>query len=132
MPSAPPVHKPKRGLFKKHGKDLERRRDQRRGSAWARGYDWTWQKLRAWKLRQDPLCAHCLAIGRIVPAEEVDHIERFEGKDDPRRLDPENLQSLCKPCHSRKTRREDAGGGATRGGGGGEGRGAFDLQTLPV
>ena len=49
-------------------------------------------------LRANPLCASC---GRA--ASEVDHIKakRIGGEDDD-----ENLQALCKSCHSSKTARE--------------------------
>lgn len=36
--------------------------------------------------------------GWLIPATEVDHIDGDNTNDDP-----SNLQSLCKPCHSRKT-----------------------------
>jgi 5-methylcytosine-specific restriction protein A len=42
----------------------------------------------------------------MVPATDVDHIVPFQDVDDPRRLDPTNLQSLCHECHSRKTQRD--------------------------
>lgn len=64
-----------------------------------------WRRLRLRVLRAEPTCRACKAIGRVTPASEVDHIL-------PRRERPEltyeveNLQPLCKPCHSRKTRRE--------------------------
>lgn len=56
----------------------------------------------------EPLCRHCKQQGLIVPAEQVDHIQRFSGTDDPLRLDPANLQSLCMRCHQRKTAAERA------------------------
>lgn len=69
----------------------------------ARGYDRRWRKLRSWQLRRRPLCQHCEQNGRIRQATEVDHIKPFRDRFDPLRLDPENLQSLCNPCHERKT-----------------------------
>ena len=67
----------------------------------ARGYDRRWRKIRLMFLRANPLCASC---GR--PANEVDHItpKRAGGEDDD-----ENLQALCKSCHSVKTMRERYG-----------------------
>lgn len=65
-----------------------------------------WRKLRAEFLRVNPLCFDCDANGRTVPALEVHHIRKRA--DDPGReqwLDPENLMSLCRPCHSRRTAR---------------------------
>lgn len=57
-----------------------------------------WRRLRAAVLAEEPLCQHCLDRGVIEPATEVDHVDN-----DPTDNRPEALQSLCKPCHSRKT-----------------------------
>ena len=46
----------------------------------------------------EPLCRHCKARGLIVAASEVDHINNVASDNDP-----DNLQALCKSCHSRKT-----------------------------
>ncbi len=78
-----------------------------RPSAAMRGYDRHWRNLRAMFIRANPLCVECKRKGIIEPAREVDHVKAFEGPDDPLRMDWENLQSLCKPCHSRKTAREN-------------------------
>ena len=77
--------------------------DQQRGTAAQRGYDRRWQRLRLLHLRAHPLCAECLRSGLVTQANEVDHIlpKRLGGDDSDT-----NLQSLCKPCHSRKTMRE--------------------------
>ena len=72
-----------------------------------------WKALRAWQLRRSPLCVECAKERRIVPAHEVDHIIPHKGN-----LllfyDPDNLQSLCRPCHSRKTVVEDGGFGMSK------------------
>ena len=47
--------------------------DRLRGGADARGYDSRWRKARALFLKQHPLCAFCLAEGKVVPATVVDH-----------------------------------------------------------
>lgn len=60
-----------------------------------------WRRLRAAILGERPLCQHCLDRGVIEPATEVDHVNN-----DPSDNRPEALQSLCKPCHSRKTQRD--------------------------
>jgi len=61
-------------------------------------YDSTWRKLRRIQLRKDPLCAFCKKMGKITEATVADHITPIS--DDPKaRLDPNNLQSLCKECH---------------------------------
>lgn len=59
-----------------------------------------WQRLRAAVLAEQPLCAHCLELGRVVPATDVDHAN--EDPNDNRR---ENLVSCCHSCHSTKTMR---------------------------
>ncbi len=56
-----------------------------------------WAKLRESVLNMEPLCRHCKAMGLIVAATEVDHMN---GPDDNRL---ESLQPLCKSCHSKKT-----------------------------
>ena len=73
-----------------------------RESSTRRGYDYRWQKLRLWHLRQQPLCVECDREGRVTAAELVDHIVPIM-EDPTRRLDPTNLQSLCAPCHAAKT-----------------------------
>ncbi len=79
------------------------RRDDMRESAAMRGYGHNWRKLRLMYLRANPLCVVCGDA-----ANEVDHIRpRARGGGD----DWSNLQALCKPCHSRKTAREQGGGG---------------------
>lgn len=64
-----------------------------------------WKKLRLKKLRRNPLCERCLEKNIHRTAEEVDHIlSRDQRPDLSLRFD--NLQSLCKSCHSAKTARE--------------------------
>lgn len=58
-----------------------------------------WRRLRRAILSQEPLCRHCNGV-----ATEVDHISG-----DPSDNTRDNLQGLCKPCHSHKTGRERAG-----------------------
>ena len=71
-----------------------------------------WKRLRSAQLQSEPLCRDCRKSGRLVAADVVDHVEPFESVDDPRAVDPGNLQSLCTPCHSSKTRRDRPGGGS--------------------
>lgn len=65
-------------------------------------YSTAWARLRAQVLAEEPLCRHCKARGLTVPAREVDHIvdSRDDFTDDNSR---QNLQALCRPCHSVKT-----------------------------
>ena len=76
--------------------------DRLRGGATARGYDGRWQKARAIFLKQHPLCAFCLAEGKVVPATVVDHIIPHRG-DQRLFWDQTNWEPLCKKCHDKKT-----------------------------
>jgi len=98
MATAPKVHR----VFK--GSTSRRQCDERRGSAQSRGYDVTWRKLRAIKVKRNPLCEDCEQNGLTVPVAEVDHIIPINGMNDLLRLDMQNLRSRCKACHTRKTR----------------------------
>jgi 5-methylcytosine-specific restriction protein A len=79
-----------------------------RQSASQRGYDATWRKLRRTQLAQEPLCRYCTQQGYTVTAEVVDHIAPVRERPDLR-LDPDNLQSLCKECHDKIKTPEDQG-----------------------
>ena len=105
-----------KGMCEKHQKQISAGYNQARGSASKNGYDRDWEKVRLRALDRDGyLCQHCLKYDdRLVPAKHVDHIKPFHGKNDPLRLALSNLQSLCQPCHSRKTAKEDGGLGHTR------------------
>jgi 5-methylcytosine-specific restriction protein A len=81
-----------------------------RPSAYKRGYDTQWKKLRLYHLTIQPLCVRCRKEGYIVSAKIVDHIEPHKGNR-KLRLDPGNLQSLCKRHHDIKTATEDGGFG---------------------
>ena len=71
-----------------------------------------WRKLRRYVIANEPLCRDPFGEhaewSEVVSATEVDHIV-------PRRIRPdlelslENLQALCKRCHSRKTKAESQG-----------------------
>jgi 5-methylcytosine-specific restriction protein A len=77
-----------------------------RPSSGKRGYNSRWQKARDRYLKAHPLCVQCRKEGRLVEATVVDHITPHRGD---RKLfwDESNWQSLCKPCHDRKTMTED-------------------------
>jgi 5-methylcytosine-specific restriction protein A len=79
-----------------------RKYEQHRGSARARGYDGTWDRLRPVVLAEEPICGECQAEGFIVPSTEVDHIIPIAQRPELR-LVRSNLQGLCKAHHSRKT-----------------------------
>lgn len=60
-----------------------------------------WRRVRASKLRADPLCEVCLGADVITPAEQVHH--RRERRTHPElAFDADNLESVCIPCHNRK------------------------------
>lgn len=80
--------------------------DLERGNSAARGYGRRWRKLREYIIARDPFCRSCSArwyvdeTGPLVISTDVDHIipRRAGGSDGD-----DNLQGLCKGCHSRKT-----------------------------
>lgn len=75
-----------------------------------------WRALRAQALTASPWCAACLADGRYTPATEVDHVTPHRG-DWTLFTDSDNLQPLCRPCHSRKTMAEMRGDTPRKAGG---------------
>lgn len=92
-----------------HRAERNKRIDAQRGTAAQRGYDARWRRIRLMQLRKFPLCATCLAAEITEPATEVDHIIPLaEGGTHAF----ENLQSLCHPCHSRKTVQQSLGWGS--------------------
>jgi len=73
-------------------------------------YNWDWRKYRARYIKENPLCVHCLAKGKLTPTQEIDHIKPHQGDKNLFWLE-DNLQALCKSCHSTKTALEDGGFG---------------------
>ena len=64
-----------------------------------------WHQLREQKLYEQPLCEECLMQGRITPATQVHHKDKF-GDYYPdeqlmweKFLDYDNLESICTECH---------------------------------
>jgi len=67
-----------------------------------------WRAVRVTVLTRDNyLCVECLRRGVPIVARVVDHIIPLVD-DWSLRLTLSNLQSLCQPCHTRKTNRERA------------------------
>jgi len=84
--------------------------ERSRLSAASRGYDAAWRRVRLVALQRDSyLCVACLKEGRVTQAEEVDHIIPMTSGGE--RLNLDNLQSLCSPCHKNKINTEDGGFG---------------------
>ena len=104
MPTRPPLHRPiARGPGRRPEKDLPGQRL----------YDHQWRATRARFLAENPFCVERTEDGGTcgAVATDVDHKIPHRG-DLALFRDWNNLQSLCKACHSRKTRRE---GGRTYG-----------------
>jgi 5-methylcytosine-specific restriction protein A len=78
----------------------DRAYDKGRGTAHERGYDATWRKVRLMQLSEYPLCFDCNAQGYVVVATEVHHKRAIR---DGGSNSFDNLMSLCKPCHSKRT-----------------------------
>ena len=84
--------------------------ERSRLSASSRGYGSDWRKVRLVALQRDSyLCVACLKTGRVTQAREVDHITPITAGGE--RLNLENLQSLCSPCHKKKINIENGGFG---------------------
>ncbi|MFC6644151.1 HNH endonuclease [Granulicella cerasi] len=94
------------GYCEAHAKPVAQARERWRGTPASRGYDADWKTIRIEALRRDKfLCVHCLALNKITPAQDVDHIIPIS-VDITKRLDLTNLQSLCRSCHRAKTAHE--------------------------
>ena len=66
----------------------------------------SWERLRQHVLHRNPICLIC----KRAPATCVDHIINHDGNWESFR-DVNNLQALCRPCHSIKTVKENCGFG---------------------
>lgn len=58
-----------------------------------------WRRLRDWYRARHPLCEECQRQGRVTAAELVHHKSEISEGGEP--LDVDNLESLCRSCHSR-------------------------------
>jgi hypothetical protein len=59
-----------------------------------------WRRIAKRQLGTEPLCATCLARGRVEPATVADHIQDHKGNWNEFLLG--QLQSLCASCHAQK------------------------------
>lgn len=99
MPSRIPTHRPSHlPTAEQQRSAYERGKPRREDIAWYQSS--RWRRVRALKLREQPLCEECLKQDRYVAANQVHHLE--ERKDRPElAYEPTNLQCLCVSCHSR-------------------------------
>ena len=104
MPSKPQTYKPS-------GARPAPRVEDRRTSA-QRGYGYAWQRLRLTILARDHyLCQECQRQGKITPVGKSGHVDHVIPKERGGTDDPDNLETKCSSCHSRKTAAEDGGFG---------------------
>lgn len=96
-----------------HMAEQRKREDASRNKATKALYGSQWKKARAIYLWANSLCVMHLKQGETVAASVVDHIEPHKG-DASIFWDRTNWQSLCKPCHDRKTAMHDGGFGNER------------------
>lgn len=66
-----------------------------------------WRALRKLQLELEPFCRTCSANNRVTAAQMADHIKPIN--QGGAKLDLNNLQSLCHPCHNRKRQQEARG-----------------------
>ncbi len=92
MPQRPPVFKAPGAVERKPWASNAFKDKRKRGRAG--------QRERAAVLLEEPFCRICLAAGREVRADIVDHIMplAWGGSDDR-----SNKQALCNPCHEAKS-----------------------------
>ena len=88
-----------------HQRAVYQAADRERGSSTERGYGRQWRKVRAAVLADEPLCRMCAEQGTTMAATEVDHVDGNSSNNDRA-----NLRPLCKPCHSRRTLRDQGWG----------------------
>jgi 5-methylcytosine-specific restriction protein A len=94
-------------------KARERQRSRER-DAGRYSRDRRWQRVRRLALERDSYrCHECGASVKGKAQANVDHLDG-QGLDGPRAYDLDNLVSLCRSCHSRKTARHDGGFGNRR------------------
>lgn len=106
----PPLFRPAYQRTEADREAERRKRDAMRPAAHLRGYDAAWHALRRAFIAAHPWCAMCAARGIERRAEVVDHVQGV--REAPHlRLDPGNLRSMCRPCHTRRTAADPMQGG---------------------
>lgn len=85
------------GYCGRHRKERRRQKERYRDNARERGYDAQWDKVSKMYRQDHPLCEKC----GVSLSQEVDHIVPLSKGG--AKYDHDNLQALCKPCHTAKT-----------------------------
>ncbi len=106
MPPLPGKHRLPHQTARAAAAKHKPRQVENRGSARERGYTTAWDKFSKRHLALHPLCAFCLADGRVKAAEVTDH-------DLPHRGDPDlfwtnTFTSLCRDHHDGEKQRAEA------------------------
>ena len=63
-----------------------------------------WRKFRRLYIVDNPLCEECKRNGKVTEGKDIDHITPIRFGGEP--FDFDNLQTLCKTCHNKKSGRE--------------------------
>ena len=101
----PTVRKTERPWMKTQTKPASRWANETHGGVPNQFYrNAPWRHARKRQLEKHPLCQHCLEQKKLTPANTVDHIKPIRLGGEP--LDENNLMSLCKSCHARKSAKE--------------------------
>src|SRR5690348_253640 len=107
MPPRPPIFRPPTPGSAKRRKTSAESGDRNRELSRARGYDRTWERLRRMHLNARPWCKMCDELLNVATVATIcDHVIPIE-VDPSKRLDPDNLQSLCKAHHDGLKQRQD-------------------------
>lgn len=97
MPNRVPTHRPFPAQQRDHAAYDRTRRNKESKSFY---HSRAWIGVRDIKLCDHPYCELCLLSGKHAPAMVVHHIKEITMHPELA-LDMDNMQSLCKPCHSR-------------------------------
>ena len=94
------------GRCEKHKRQGQREYDSTRSADPTRHFynSRAWRRASKVHLSQEPLCRECMKKGQLAAAVMTDHIVPIKAGGD--RWGRDNLQSLCRSCHSRKSAEE--------------------------